>query len=97
MAAHAGIPPGRLLAVLRASAFALGAGVPLATIWPTMIEAVSGQLLPDPRALIDQVLESRLGGYLITDTEDGRLVRRPAHESLTEHLRRSPHLFLDPE
>jgi hypothetical protein len=97
VAAHMGVAPGHLLAVLRASAFALGAGVPKAMIWPALTEAVLGQRLSDAQTLIDQVLASRLGGYLITDTEDGRLVRRPAHESLTERLRHSPHLFLDPE
>jgi hypothetical protein len=83
-----------LLAVLQAAAFAQGMGMPRAEIWPAVIEAILGRRVAAPERLINRVLSSRLGGYLMYDTEGGRIVRRPAHERLAEVLRREPHRLL---
>jgi hypothetical protein len=83
-----------LLAALAATAFAQGMGIPRAEIWPAVIEAILGHPVADPEKLIDEVLRSRLDGYLMHDTEGGRVVRRPAHERLAEILRREPHRLL---
>src|SRR5690606_24330564 len=53
-----------LLALLRASAFALGDGVPWADIWPTMASAILGRPLADADATIERLLSGRLSGYL---------------------------------
>ncbi|KPI06481.1 hypothetical protein OK006_6319 [Actinobacteria bacterium OK006] len=37
--------------------------------------------------MIENLLKSRLAGYLAHDDEDDRLVYRPAHEALAELLR----------
>jgi hypothetical protein len=86
-------PAAHLAAVLRAAAFALGAGVPWADVWPAMTEAVLDATLPHADQLIRHVLHGRLGGYLVSDVEDGRVVHRLVHERLAEILRGSPHLL----
>ncbi len=74
-------------AVLRASAFALGAGVPWADIWPAIAGAVLGRPLADSDAVIEQVTTGRLEGYLLRAEEDGRVVYAPVHQHLAEVLR----------
>ncbi|MEW1912358.1 ATP-binding protein [Kitasatospora sp. NPDC085895] len=85
------LPPATALGLLRAAAFAQGAGIPWGPIWPAMAEAVLDRPLPDADAAIDALRTGRLVGYLAQDTEDGRIVHRLAHERLAEVLRDEPH------
>jgi hypothetical protein len=87
VAADLGVPVDWLLAVLRATAFAQGRGLPWSDVWPAVAGAVLGDDLPDPNAVIRSVLGSRLSGYLTQDVEDDRIVHRPSHERLAEALR----------
>ncbi|MFJ9110551.1 AAA family ATPase [Streptomyces sp. NPDC102283] len=82
-----GLPSEVALALLRASAFAGGAGIPWSTIWPQMARVLLGRPLADWDAMIAKLLKSRLNGYLAHDHEDDRRVYRPAHETLAEALR----------
>jgi AAA domain len=84
-----------LLAVLRAAAFARGAGVPWAEVWPAMAEAVLDRPLTDPDAVIARVLAGRLTGYLTRDVEHDRIVYRPAHDLLAVALRQNPDRLLE--
>ncbi|MEU6323679.1 AAA family ATPase [Streptomyces sp. NPDC047009] len=89
-----------LLAVLRATAFAQGAGLPWAEVWPAVAAAVIGPDAP-PAGEIDAVIRtvrhSRLVGYLATGEEDGRVTYRPAHQRVTEVLLTEPgSLTVDP-
>lgn len=90
--------PGRdaaeTFAVLRAAAFAPGAGIPWAEIWPAVTAAVLGRSVPTADEVIADVLSGRLSGYLTRDVEDGRIVYRPAHELLADALRHAPHRLL---
>ncbi|MEU6935161.1 ATP-binding protein [Streptomyces rubiginosohelvolus] len=82
-----------LLAVLRATAFAQGAGLPWAEVWPAVASAVLGTGAPGAQELDDvirTVRHSRLVGYLVTGQEDGRVTYRPSHQRLTEVLLRNP-------
>lgn len=81
-------PRQALLAVLRASAFSLGGGIPWADIWPAVATAIHGAPVPD--GTVARVAGGRLSGYLSRDVEDGRVVHRPVHESLAEVLRVAP-------
>ncbi|MET7762361.1 hypothetical protein ABZS71_10055 [Streptomyces sp. NPDC005393] len=87
LVADEGLPKDVALALLRASAFALGAGTPWSNVWPTMAGALLGRPIEDPDRMIGTLLKSRLSGYLAHDHEDDRLVYRPAHEALAEILR----------
>ncbi|KPC62460.1 hypothetical protein ADL29_19200 [Streptomyces chattanoogensis] len=87
LVADEGLPSDVALALLRASAYALGAGVPWSTIWPTMAGPFLGRPLENPDEMIEKLLRSRLNGYLAHDHEDERRVYRPAHERLAEKLR----------
>ncbi|ORB68793.1 AAA family ATPase [Mycolicibacterium tusciae] len=80
-------PAEHLLAVLQATAFARGRGVPWADIWPTIAEAIFGGHFANINEVIGEVLHSRLAGYLTQDVEDGRVVHRPNHVRLAEALR----------
>lgn len=82
-----GLPSEVALALLRAAAFAGGAGIPWSTIWPQMARVLLGRALPDWDEMIAKLLKSRLNGYLAHDHEDDRRVYRPAHETLAEALR----------
>lgn len=82
-----GRPVAEVLAVLRATAFAQGRGLPWADIWPTMAGAVFGEPFDNAEQVILAVLNSRLSGYLTQDAADGRIVYRPNHERLAEELR----------
>lgn len=81
-------PASALLAALRATAFAGGAGLPFANIWPAVASAVLDAPVHD--TTITHLLSSRLGGYLARDVADARVVFRPVHESLAETLRDHP-------
>ncbi|MFE4373366.1 hypothetical protein ACFRMN_35050 [Streptomyces sp. NPDC056835] len=78
------------LALLRATAFGLGRGIPWAQVWP----AVASELLPTRLDHADEkirrLLGGRLAGYLTHDIEDDHVVYRPAHERLGAMLRRWP-------
>ncbi|KUJ68505.1 hypothetical protein ACZ90_18115 [Streptomyces albus subsp. albus] len=83
-------PEDRLRAVhlLRATAFGYGRGLPWLGIWPAVADAVAD----DPTrtygdADIAWLLGSRLGGYLVTDQEDGTTVYRLFHDALRTALR----------
>lgn len=96
VALHGDATPEELLAVLRATAFAQGAGLPWADIWPAAVNAVY-PTCDDAAAAIRQVVrDSRLTGYLTTAHEDGRTVYRPIHERVSETLRTAPHTLLTP-
>ncbi|WP_409239446.1 AAA family ATPase [Streptomyces sp. PA5.6] len=86
-----GLPPPVALALLKASAYAKGQGVPWGEVWP----AIAGVfLLPEQLApaewdrMIDKLLSGRLSGYLAQTVEDERRVYRPAHEELAAELLR---------
>ncbi|MFF8683179.1 AAA family ATPase [Streptomyces sp. NPDC015237] len=93
VAADQGVDVRILLAVLRATAFAQGAGLPWAEVWPTVAAAVLGPDAP-PTGEIDTVIRtvrhSRLVGYLAHGEEDGRVTYRPAHQRVTEVLLSEP-------
>ncbi|MEV5583431.1 AAA family ATPase [Streptomyces parvus] len=86
-----------LLAVLRATAFAQGAGLPWAEVWPAVAAAVLGPAAP-PASEIDAVIRtvrhSRLVGYLAVGEEDGRVTYRPAHQRVAEVLLSEPQSLL---
>jgi len=87
-------PAAELLAVLRAAAYAQGAGIPWAEIWPAVSAAVLDRPLPDADGAIAEMLGGRLSGYLARDVADGRTVYRPAHERLAQVLRGDPSRIL---
>ncbi|KAK1176683.1 ATP-binding protein [Streptomyces sp. NBS 14/10] len=86
-----------LLAVLRATAFAQGAGLPWAEVWPAVAAAILGPAAP-PASEIDAVIRtvrhSRLVGYLAIGEEDGRVTYRPAHQRVAEVLLSEPQSLL---
>ncbi|MCQ9178640.1 AAA family ATPase [Streptomyces sp. IBSBF 2953] len=89
-----------LLAVLRATAFAQGSGLPWAEVWPAVAAAVLGPDAPpadEIDAVIRTVRHSRLIGYLAVGEEDGRVTYRPAHQRVAEVLQTEPgSLTVDP-
>ncbi|WP_399919956.1 hypothetical protein [Streptomyces kanamyceticus] len=94
VALHGDAAPEELLAVLCATAFAQGAGLPWADVWPAAVNALH-PTCDDAAAAIRQVVrDSRLTGYLTTAHEDGRTVYRPIHERVSETLRTAPHTLL---
>jgi hypothetical protein len=89
---HATLPdPGdrqRAVHLLRAVAFAYGRGLPWRQVWPLVANAVADD--PDRSygdGDIAWLLTSRLGGYLVTDQEDGITVYRLFHDTLRSTLR----------
>ncbi|WP_217231547.1 AAA family ATPase [Streptomyces anulatus] len=84
----------QLMSALRATAFAHGAGLPWADIWPAALECLSPSPVTNPDDVIRKVWDSRLSGYLITAVEDGRTVHRPVHERISETLRYAPHTLV---
>ncbi|MEV5910515.1 AAA family ATPase [Streptomyces chartreusis] len=96
VALHGEATPEELLAVLRATAFAQGAGLPWAGIWPAAVNALHPTCDDAPAAIRQVVRDSRLTGYLTTAHEDGRTVYRPIHERVSETLRTAPHTLLTP-
>jgi WD40 repeat protein len=86
-----------LLAVLRASAFGQGSGLPWAEVWPATATAVLGADAPAQRVIdtaIRTVRHSRLVGYLTTSEEDARVTYRPVHQRVSEVLLREPGLLV---
>lgn len=83
-----GLPRDVALALLRAAAFAQGAGVPWSDIWPQVAGVFLRRRLPADEwdTMIARLLAGRLSGYLAHDHEDNRLVYRPAHEALVDLL-----------
>ncbi|WP_331745826.1 ATP-binding protein [Streptomyces virginiae] len=92
-----GLPRDIALALLRASAFAQGAGVPWSDVWPQMAGVFLRRRLPAEEwdAAIVKLLAGRLSGYLAHDHEDNRLVYRPAHEALADLLMNTEDELLD--
>ncbi|MER5829030.1 hypothetical protein ABT086_44390 [Streptomyces mirabilis] len=56
-------------------------------MWPAVAGALLGRPVEEPDRMIENLLKSRLAGYLAHDDEDDRLVYRPVHEALAELLR----------
>ncbi|WP_435218282.1 hypothetical protein [Streptomyces sp. bgisy034] len=81
------LTPAVALTLLRATAFAFGAGLPWADIWPTVSQALSPHPIDNVDLKIQQLLNGGLAGYLTYDTEDDRRVYRPAHDQLSRVLR----------
>ncbi|MCX3063066.1 AAA family ATPase [Streptomyces beihaiensis] len=104
VARDTGTPARLLLTVLRATAFAPGAGLPWAEVWPAVVRAI---LAEDGRGEdaedldLDEAVRtfrsSRLVGYLTEGQEDGRTVYRPVHQRVAEKLLTEPDQLLDIE
>jgi hypothetical protein len=77
----------RAVILLRAVAFAYGRGLPWRDIWPLIAHAVDDNGAYYGDADIAWLLESRLGGYLVTDIEDNTTVYRLFHDLLRTTLR----------
>lgn len=73
--------------LLRAVAFAYGRGLPWRQVWPLVANAVADQPGTYGDNDIVELLTSRLGGYLVTDREDGITVYRLFHDALRSTLR----------
>ncbi|NEB62012.1 hypothetical protein G3I61_20330 [Streptomyces diastaticus] len=87
------VPADLLVAALRATAFAPGAGLPWAEVWPAITAALvtqeHGHGYVSPEAAdhaIRTFRSSRLTGYLAIAEEDARTVYRPVHQRLTDLL-----------
>ncbi|GCB46550.1 hypothetical protein SNL152K_3848 [Streptomyces sp. NL15-2K] len=78
------------LALLRATAFGLGRGIPWAQVWPAVAEELLSARIDHADEKIRRLLGGRLAGYLTHDVEDDHVVYRPAHERLGAMLRRWP-------
>ncbi|GGR86982.1 hypothetical protein GCM10010269_27650 [Streptomyces humidus] len=78
------------LALLRATAFGLGRGIPWAQVWPAVASELLQARLDHADEKIRRLLGGRLAGYLTHDIEDDHVVYRPAHEQLAALLRRWP-------
>ncbi|MFE6891958.1 AAA family ATPase [Streptomyces sp. NPDC057694] len=94
-----GLPPRVALALLKASAYAKGQGVPWGEVWPAMagIFLLPDQLEPEEwDTMIGKLLNGRLSGYLAQAIEDDRRVYRPAHEELAAELLRPDSNLLAP-
>ncbi|TLS46323.1 hypothetical protein FE633_10390 [Streptomyces montanus] len=78
------------LALLRATAFGLGRGMPWAQVWPAVASALLQARIDHADEKIRRLLEGRLAGYLTHDIEDDHVVYRPAHEQLGVMLRQWP-------
>ncbi|MER5779753.1 hypothetical protein ABT144_36750 [Streptomyces sp. NPDC002039] len=86
-AAEDGLGAEEALALLRATAFGLGRGIPWGEVWPAMAAVLLERPLEGADEKIRNLLGGRLAGYLTHDTEDDRRVYRPAHDSLATVLR----------
>ncbi len=76
----------RAVVLLRAVAFARGAGLPWRHIWPRVARAVDDDSRDYGDADIAWLLTSRLGAYLVTDREDNTTVYRLFHDLLRSTL-----------
>jgi WD40 repeat protein len=74
------------VALLRAVAFARGAGLPWNRLWARMASAVDGEREYGDGD-VKWLLKSRLNAYLITDLQDGLTVYRLSHGELEATLR----------
>ncbi|MFH8795033.1 hypothetical protein [Streptomyces sp. NPDC017941] len=83
-----GLHRAEALALLRATAYGLGRGIPWAQVWPTVASELLGARIEHADDKIRRLLEGRLAGYLAHDVEDDHVVYRPAHEQLAGMLRR---------
>lgn len=77
----------RAVILLRAAAFARGPGIPWRYIWPRIARAVDEQHHDYGDTDVAWLLNSRLGGYLITDRSDDTSVYRLFHDLLRDTLR----------
>ncbi|MGW1658062.1 hypothetical protein [Streptomyces atratus] len=87
------VPTDLLVAALRATALAPGAGLPWAEVWPAVTAALIAHEYGNAYATynvadhaIRTLRSSRLTGYLATADEDARTVYRPVHQRLTDLL-----------
>ncbi|MFD5085169.1 AAA family ATPase [Kitasatospora sp. NPDC058406] len=94
VASASGVSSELLVAALRATAFAPGAGLPWAEVWPAVAFALAsaayGPGCGDTDAAehaIRTLRSGRLVGYLASAEEDARTVYRPVHQRLTDLLR----------
>ncbi|MGV9613875.1 hypothetical protein [Nocardia xishanensis] len=86
----------RVVHLLRAVAFAYGRGLPWHRVWPLVANVVRSDTSAEyGDADIAWLLNSRLGGYLITDQEDETTVYRLFHDSLRSTLRERWRELLD--
>lgn len=77
----------RAVVLLRAVAYAKGAGLPWRGIWPLVADAVDDEGRRYGDTDVAWLLESRLGAYLIADRDGGTTVYRLFHELLRTTLR----------
>ncbi|MGP3691315.1 AAA family ATPase [Streptomyces sp. IBSNAI002] len=95
-----GVPAALLVAALRATAFAPGAGLPWAEVWPAVTAALAGSdhgsrnRVDAADRAIRALRTSRLTGYLATAEEDARTVYRPVHQRLSDLLLANPEWLL---
>jgi WD40 repeat protein len=84
----------RAVDLLRAVAFAKGAGLPWRQIWPIVANAVIDRPGTYGDSDIAWLLAGRIGAYLVSDQEDGITAYRLFHDILRSTLReRSTELF----
>ncbi|MGW6705211.1 AAA family ATPase [Streptomyces sp. NPDC054956] len=74
---------GRARDLLRPLAFAQGAGLPWAGVWPRLASALSGRACGDEDIVW---LRQAAGSYVVEGVEDGGSVYRIYHRALIEHL-----------
>lgn len=88
----------RAIHLLRAVAFGYGRGLPWGQIWPVVANAVAdADDIHYGNADIAWLLSTRMGGYLVTDREDGVTVYRLFHDDLRTNLREHWRELLDGE
>ena len=76
----------RAVDLLRAVAFAYGAGLPWRQIWPLVSNAVVGRPGTYGDGDIAWLFVSRISAYLVADQEDGITVYRLFHDTLRATL-----------
>ncbi|MFL6142271.1 MAG: AAA family ATPase [Labedaea sp.] len=86
----------RAVALLRATAFGQGVGLPWLRVWSTVANVIAPGNGDYDDTDILWLLDSRVGGYLVRDQEDELHVYRPAHDLLRTALRNSWRKLLDP-
>ena len=85
----------RAVHLLRAVAFGYGRGLPWAQLWPLVANAVADEPGRYGDTDIAWLLSTRMGGYLVTDREDGVTVYRLFHDDLRANLRERWRELLD--
>lgn len=86
----------RVVILLRAVAFAYGAGLPWRGLWPLLASAVDEDGGQYGDSDIVDLLNSRLGAYLITDQDHSVTVYRLFHDSLRSTLQERWRELLEP-